>query len=312
VPELSRFLLTRGLWLVVLEVTVARFLWQFNVDYRLTLLNVLWALGWAMITLGALVWLPTRVSAVSGIVLIAAHNLFDRVQPGSFGAFAPLWSLLHSPSIIVPGPAHVVFVAYPLIPWIGVGAAGYALGALWDMDALRRRTILLRLGAGCIAAFLLLRASNVYGDPIPWSVQPSAAMTLVSFLNVNKYPPSLLFLLMTLGPVFLALRAVDARSPALLQPARMVGKVPMFYYLMHVLALHLVAVVVAVARYGTARPTLQSPTLDRFPITQLPDWPMGLPAVYVIWIGVVLLLYPLCRWYARVKQGSKNEWLSYL
>jgi hypothetical protein len=137
-------------------------------------------------------------------------------------------------------------------------------------------------------------------------------MTLVSFLNLNKYPPSLLFLLMTLGPVLLALRALDSHTPALLRPAQVVGKVPMFYYLMHIVLLHLVAAVACLVRFGTILPAIESPTVDRFPMTQPPGWPAGLPVVYLVWIGVVVALYPLCRWYAGVKRRSSNPWLSYL
>ena len=310
--DLSRFLATRGLWLILLELTAMRFFWQFNVDYRVTLLNVLWALGWSMIVLGALVHLPVRVVGALGAVMIVVHNLFDGVQAGVFGGLAPLWTILHSPGFIVSRPDHVVFVAYPLIPWIGVTAVGYAVGSLWDLPADRRRALLMRLGVGCVAAFVLLRALNVYGDPTPWTPQSQAAMTVVSFLNLNKYPPSLLFLLMTLGPVFLALCAVDALTPAVLKSAQVIGKVPMFYYILHVLLLHLVAVAACVARYGTVRPAVESPTLDKFPMTQMPGWPASLPVVYLIWIGVVLALYPLCRWYADVKRRSNNPLLSYL
>jgi uncharacterized membrane protein len=310
--DLSRFLVTRGLWLIVLELTVVRFFWQFNVDYRLTVLTVLWALGWAMILLGVLVHLPVRIVGAIGVLMIATHNLFDRVQAGAFGALAPLWSVLHAPNIVVPGPEHVVFVAYALIPWVGVTAAGYALGSLWDLPVDRRRSMLLRLGLSCIAAFVALRAFNLYGEPRPWAPQAQAALTVVSFLNLNKYPPSLLFLLMTIGPVLLVLRALDARTPRPLRPAQVIGEVPMFYYVMHILLLHLAALAASVARYGTARPAMESPTLDRFPMTQLPGWPASLPVVYLVWIGVVLALYPLCRWYAALKRRSNNRWLSYL
>lgn len=312
VNDLSRFLVTRGLWLIVLEVTVMRFFWQFNFDYQVTLLNVLWALGWAMIALGVLVHLPRLAIGVIGGAMIVGHNLFDRISAASLGAWGPVWSVLHVPSILMPGPAHVVFDAYPLIPWVGVTAMGYLLGALWDLPSERRRAMLLRLGLGCIAAFLVLRGFNVYGDPAPWSVQPRGVMTLVSFLNLNKYPPSLLFLLMTLGPVLLALRALDGRTPAILRPALAYGQVPMFYYVMHVLLLHLLAAGACVARYGTVRPALESPTLGRFPMTQLPGWPASLPVVYLVWITVVVALYPLCAWYAGVKRRSSSPWLSYL
>jgi uncharacterized membrane protein len=312
VADLSRFLVTRGLWLIVLELTFTRFLWQFNVDYRVTMLNVLWALGWAMIVLGALVHLPVRAIAAFGVAMIAAHNLFDGVKTAALGSLAPVWTILHAPGFLLAGPPHTVFVAYPLVPWLGVTAAGYALGALWDLPAEQRRSWLLRIGVGAIAAFVVLRGFNVYGDPAPWSPQRRAGMSLVSFLNLNKYPPSLLFLLMTLGPVLLALRALDARTPAALRPALVIGKVPMFYYLAHILTLHLVALGASLARYGTARPAIESPSLDRFPMTQLPGWPVSLPVVYAIWIGVVVALYPLCRWYAGVKRRSASPWLSYL
>lgn len=310
--NLSRFLVTRGLWLILLEVTAVRFFWQFNLDYRLTVLDVLWALGWSMIVLGVLVHLPTRVVAAFGLVLIAVHNAFDGVKMTG-GAAATVWSVLHVPGILMPGPNHVLFLAYPLIPWIGVTAVGYALGALWDLDADRRRALLLRLGLGAIALFLVLRGLNLYGDPQPWSPQRSGVFTVLSFINLNKYPPSLLFLLMTLGPVMLALRALDgARVPAVLRPAHTVGTVPMFYYLAHIVVLHLAAVAACLARYGSIRPAVESPTLDRFPITQLPGWPASLPVVYLVWVGVVVVLYPACLWYAGVKRRSSNPLLSYL
>ena len=312
VGDLSRFLISRGLWLIVLEVTVARFLWQFNLDYRVTLLNVLWALGWAMIALGALVHLPLRAIGGFGLALITFHDAFDGVTGQAWGSLAPLWTVLHRPNFVLPGPPHTVFVAYPLIPWIGVTAVGYVLGSLWDRPAHERQSLLQRLGTASVVGFLVLRGFNIYGDPLPWTRQARAAMTLVSFLNLNKYPPSLLFLLMTLGPVLLALRALDGYTPRVLRPAHVIGKVPMFYYLAHVLVLHVIAVLASAARFGTARPAVESPTLDRFPITQVPGWPASLPVVYAIWVGVVLALYPLCRWYARVKRDSANPWLSYL
>jgi hypothetical protein len=152
----------------------------------------------------------------------------------------------------------------------------------------------------------------VYGDPLPWSVQPRASLTLVSFLNLNKYPPSLLFLLMALGPVLLILRALDGRTPILLRPAQIVGKVPFFYYLMHVLLLHVIAAGAMLVRFGSIGPAMASPTLDRFPMTQPPGWPASLPVVYVVWIMVVLVLFPFCAWYAGVKRRSSSPWLSYL
>ncbi len=200
-PELSYFLFTRGLWLIFLELVVTRgFGWQFNFDYHVAVLVVLWALGWAMIALSALVYLPTYVVAAFGVVMIATHNLLDSVQSSN-----PFWSILHAPNVVWASPQHVVFVAYPLIPWIGVTAAGYGLGQVYGWSTARRKTFLLRLGIALTAAFILLRGINTYGDPLRWSTQKSAAFTVLSFLNTTKYPPSLLFLLMTLGPAMLFL-----------------------------------------------------------------------------------------------------------
>ncbi len=305
--QLSWFLFTRGLWLIFLELVVVRCLgWQFNFDYHLTLLIVLWALGWSMIVLSALVYLPAAWATAFGVVLIAGHNLLDGVQSAN-----PLWSILHTPNVIMQNPQHLVFALYPLIPWIGVTAAGYGLGQIYQWQPERRRAFLLRLGFGMVAAFILLRGMNVYGDPFHWSAQKSAIYTVVSFLNTSKYPPSLLFLLMTLGPAMIFLRAVDGKTSLLLRPALIVGKVPMFYYLLHVPLIHLIAVVMCYARYGQANWMFESNNLDQFPFTRPPGWGYPLPVVYLVWIVVVALLYPLCSWFAEVKQRRSDAWLSY-
>lgn len=303
--ELSRFLVTRGIWMILLELTVARFLWQFNVDYRVTMLTVLWAFGWSMIVLSALVRLSPVIITAFGLAMIALHNLLDPVRTGVIGK-------LHAPSIFLATPGHMVFSAYPLIPWIGVTAVGFGLGTVFDMTSEARRRLLRRVGAALIIGFVALRWINVYGDPARWSVQRTPLFTLLSFLNTTKYPPSLLFLMMTLGPALLILAAVDVRTPRMLRPALIVGKVPLFYYIVHVVILHVIAVGAAFVRFGDIRPMFQSPTLDHFPITQPPGWPAPLPAVYLVWLTVVLVLYPLCRWYAALRQRSGAWWLSYL
>ena len=185
-------------------------------------------------------------------------------------------------------------------------------GAIALRDAGRRKALLVRLGLGLVAAFVVLRAINVYGDPVPWSSQRSPLFTALAYLNANKYPPSLLYLLMTLGPAMLLLRAMDSGAPRFLRPALIIGKVPLFYYLTHLALIHLLAVVVCYIRYGAAHWMFESPTLGQYPITQPPGWPSGLPVVYMIWVGVVAALYPLCRWFARVKQRRTDAWLSYL
>jgi uncharacterized membrane protein len=306
--ELAGFLLTRGLWLIFLDLVVARCLaYQFNFDYRVTMLLVLWALGWAMITLAALVRLPASVVTAFGAVLIAGHNLFDSVRSAS-----PLWSILHAPGFVLNTPEHVVFVSYPLIPWIGVTAVGYGLGQVYGWSPDRRQAFLLRLGVALSLGFLVLRGLNVYGDPSRWTGQKSAAFTVLSFLNTTKYPPSLLFLLMTLGPALIFLALVDRHTPRILRPALTIGRVPLFYYLLHFALIHLLAVAVCLLRYGSAHWMTESPDLGHYPFSPPPGWGFSLPVVYLVWALVVIALYPLCRWFAALKARRSEAWLSYL
>lgn len=301
--ELSRFLFTRGLWLIFLELVVVRcFGWAFNFNYHFTLLQVLWTLGWAMIVLSALVYLPASVVTTFGVVMILSHNLFDSVQSSN-----PLWVILHTPGIIVKVPGHIVFDGYPLIPWVGVTAAGYGLGQIYSWSSSRRKAFLLPSGIGLTAAFFILRAINLYGDPRRWTTQKSPAYTVLSFLNTTKYPPSLLYLLMTLGPALLFLWALDGKTPRWLRPALIVGKVPLFYYVLHLPLIHLLAVAVSYARYGQVHWVLESPFFYYPP----PGWGYSLPTIYLVWACVVLALYPLCQWFAALKQRSSDAWLSY-
>ena len=309
---LSRLLLTRGVWLILLELTVIRcFGYQFNFDYRVTMLVVLWALGWSMIALAPLVYLPASAAAAVGVAVIALHNLLDPVRAASLGALAPLWTILHAPGIVAATGRYTVFASYPLIPWIGVTAVGYGLGALYHEPEARRRAVLWRLGLAAAALFAALRWMNVYGDPAHWTAR-GGLFTVLSFLNTTKYPPSLLFLLMTLGPALLLLSAFDAGTPRVLQPARAVGKVPLFYFVAHLALIHLLAAAVCAVRYGDAHWMFESPRLDVYPFTPPPGWGFSLPAVYVVWACVVAMLYPACRWYAEIKQRRRAWWMSYV
>ncbi len=309
---LSRFLFTRGLWLLFLDVVGMRFALQFNLDYHVTVITVLWGLGWAMIALGVLIWLPPWAIAAFGIVLVAGHNALDELDPASFGILSPLWMVLHQPGIVLNNGRALVVVSYVLIPWIGVTALGYVLGAAYRWSAASRQRLLSRLGVGLVAGFLALRFANVYGDPLPWSWGKSSLWTVMSFLNTNKYPPSLLFLMMTLGPAILLLRACDARTPALLRPALIIGKVPLFFYIVHFYLIHVLAVVASYVRFGTVREMFQSPDLGHFPFSAPPGWNLGLPMVYLVWMVVVLALFPMCYWYAGFKRRRNDWWLSYL
>jgi len=308
-PEhLSRFLLTRGLWLIFLEIGLARcFVYQFNVDYRLTMLVVLWALGWALVTLSLLTRLPGFAVTAFGVLLIVGHNLFDGVRWAN-----PIWSILHAPGFVLNTPNHVVFVAYPLIPWIGVAAVGYSLGQVYRWDSARRRSFLLRLGLLLTLAFVVIRGLNAYGDPARWAPQKTAAFTVLSFLNTTKYPPSLLFLLMTLGPALLLLWAMDRGTPRILRPALTIGKVPLFFFLLHFALIHLLAIAVCFVQHGSAHWLFESPDLENYPFTAPPGWGCSLPLVYLLWAIIVITMYPLCRWYAELKQRRNDAWLSYL
>ncbi|MBC7931229.1 MAG: DUF1624 domain-containing protein [Rubrivivax sp.] len=316
-PELARFLVTRGLWLIILELTLVRFGWFFNFDYHLMFMQVIWAIGWSMIVLGGLVFLPVRIIAAIGLLMIFAHNAFDGRQAQSFDQLRWLWVILHEQNVISPAPGVFAFIAYPLIPWIGVMAAGYAFGEVLRLERERRRKILFRLGASCVVLFVALRALSLYGDPNPWAAQDRGAwFTFLSFLNTSKYPPSLLFLLMTLGPSIIALALFDrepVRPPGLLaRPFIVFGRVPMFYYLLHVPLIHIVAVVFAYVKHGRAEWLFLNWPPPGAPQIEPPGYGYSLWVVYAVWIGVVALLYPLCRWFAGVKARRRDAWLSYL
>jgi uncharacterized membrane protein len=306
--ELSKFLFTRGLWLILVEVVVTRCLaYQFNFDYRLTLLIVLWALGWAMIALALVLHLPTWVVTTIGVVMIAGHNLLDGIASEN-----PLWSILHAPGFVLNNPDHVVFVVYPLIPWIGVTMVGYGLGVVYGWEPARRRAFLWRTGLALTLSFVALRWLNVYGDPHPWSAQATPLFTVLSFINARKLPPSLLFLLMTLGPALLLLAAADQGTPRVLRPALVYGRVPLFYYILHFALIHLIAVLVCYQRYGSAHWMFESPDMGSYPFTAPPGWGYSLPVLYLVWVIVVLAMYPLCRWFGALKQRRSDAWLSYL
>lgn len=300
--ELSKFLWTRGLWLVVLEVTVMSLVWTFNVRYDHGLfLQVIWAIGVSMIVLAGLIHLPLPAIAVCSVAMIFGHNLLDGIEPQSFGAWAPLWSLLH-----VSAPIPHAFVGYPLIPWIAVMSLGYCAGALYDMEPQRRTQWLIYFGVGSLTAFVLLRTTNVYGDPADWSLQSTTIHTLLSFVNVQKYPPSLQYLLLMLGFAFLSLAVLESARGRFSEVLRTFGRVPLFFYVLHIALAHLAAGLIALAMgYGTAM--LSD---DFMSIPQL--WGFGLPVVYLAWLLVVISLYPACRWFAAVKRRRDDWWLSYL
>jgi uncharacterized membrane protein len=292
--DLSRFLLARGLWLIALEFTVVRAGFFFDVTGPPFILLVLWALGMSMMALAALVHLPYRVLLAASVTLMAAHNLFDGLQPARFGALGWVWQILHVQGPLMANPP--VIVAYPLVPWIGVMAAGYCFGRLHTLNPERRRRVLWRLGLALTAAFVVLRAINLYGDPRPWRPQDSPLFTALSFLNTTKYPPSLSFLLMTLGPAMLFLAAVDRVRVGDRHPLVVFGRVPLWYFVLHIPLVHAFAIGLTWWRYGNAPflwlapPTLGTPR-EAFP----PDYGWDLWVAYAVTVTAVLVLYPICQ-----------------
>jgi uncharacterized membrane protein len=324
--ELSKFLVTRGLWLIVLELTLVRLSATFSFDYRfLGMMQVIWVIGASMVILAALIHLPLKVIAGFGFAMIALHNLLDRFEvtgwqgPGSpvpgFGA--KLWIVLHQPFNVFPiawFPSPVVVVVYPLIPWVGVMALGYAFGALYQKDARERRRWLLLAGTVATALFVVLRAINIYGDPSRWTSQKNTLFTILSFLNTTKYPPSLLYLLMTLGLALLMLAWFEANQSAaggLRNALVTFGRVPLFFYLLQWPTAHLIGVVAGLLAGQSVAGQFESP-IDKFSHPPPPGLGFRLWVVYLCWIVGVLLLYPLCKWFAGVKARRRDWWLSYL
>ena len=302
--ELSRFLLTRGFWLVVLELTVMRLAYNFSLSQHYPIfLLVLWVLGLCMICLAALTWLPVRVLGGVSVALIVLHNGLDTVTASQFGAAAGLWNLIRQPGVFTVAGAPVL-VGYPLVPWVGVMALGFSLGGLYELDRPVRQRYLVACGAVATIGFLIVRALNGYGDPVPWSAQESTTYTVLSFLNTTKYPPSLAFLLMTLGPAFLALAWFDRLSLGPSNPLVVFGRVPLFYFVVHFYAAHLIADVLAALRYGgRSLAFLFQPVPSMGGSRQLfpPDFGYDLWVVYVVWALLVLALYPVCRWFCRAQ-----------
>jgi uncharacterized membrane protein len=305
VAEISRFLVTRGFLLILLEFTLVRVGWTFSFGFDQLTAGVIWAIGASMIALAALVYLPRTSIAAVALGLIAGHNLLDGIRAEDLGSASWIWHLLHQPGPVQLSNGVTLFVLYPLIPWIGVMAAGYALGPVMELDPESRRLWLLRLGSVITAGFVLLRATNLYGDPASWTMQETWSATVLSFVNCEKYPPSLLFLMMTLGPALLLLAVFENVRGRFAQWLTTFGRVPLFFYVTHIYLIHGLAIVFALVMYPHLAPSgFVSPNETAVAL--------GLPGVYVVWLFVLILLYPLCRWFAELKQSQTARWWSYL
>jgi uncharacterized membrane protein len=312
--ELSSFLIKRGFWLVVVEAVIITLGWTFNPLFNVVILQVIWAIGISMIILGLLIYLPFKVLVAIGLIIVFGHNLLDypNFSKGLQGGLLP--DLLYFSRFAVHNIAkdHVILIVYSFLPWTGVMILGYCFGKLFTtaVDPAKRRKILWQTGAGLLVLSVVLRLINHYGDPVPWSGQPRGSVyTFLSFLNINKYPPSLDFLSLTIGTGLILLSWLEGMGNRLTNFFRVYGRVPMFYYILHFYILHtLVVIIFFLKGYSTSQIiTPNNPFLFR-----PPGFGFELAGVYAVWIFVFLVLYPLCKKYDRYKSSHSKWWLSYL
>ena len=315
---LQRFLLTRGLWLVLLEVTWNNFMWRFNLDGLQV--QVLWALGWSMVVLAAMLWLPLPAIVGTGLAIVGGHNLLDGIRASDFGTEnspgAFVWYLLHQPHFGHFASGFQYGELYPLLPWVGVMMLGYGFGEILDRSVAERERFMRGAGLGALVLFLLLRLNNLYGEPAInafsedqlWRENPRGMLyTGLGILNVTKYPPSLDYLLMTLGPALLLLPLLERWRGRAADFFSVFGRVPMFFYLLHVPLIHGISLIATHLLFGPAAGEIESPA--DVPASYVPS----LVPVYLGWLLVVALLYPLCRRYADYKRRHREQWwLSYL
>jgi uncharacterized membrane protein len=313
VKETALFLFTRGLWLIFVELVIVNFAWTFDITYSFRILQVIWAIGISMFVLSALVFLPNWFILAIGIILVSGHNLLDTINLEGAAAQDILWFALHQPHSVLVDSTHLVNFVYPVLPWIGLMALGYVFGAFYQKNfpAEQRRRWLLSIGMGATLLFITLRSFNLYGEPHPWQTQDSFVFTLMSFLNTTKYPPSLHFLLMTTGPALIFLSTIEAFGNRLPKPVIVLGRAPLFFYIIHLYVIHMLAMLLLVYEgrdwheYILSARGIMSGTLRNFGLS--------LGAVYFIWMLLVASLYPLCKWYQAYRENHPAKWwLSYL
>ncbi|MCW5910365.1 MAG: DUF1624 domain-containing protein [Cyclobacteriaceae bacterium] len=310
--ELSRFLLTRGLWLIFLEIAVLRAFFFFNFYYDVTFLTVLWVIGWCMIFLAGMIYLPLKWNLVTGLLIVFLHDALALipVEPTRF-FYAP-WIMLVKTGVLPVTPSVVFITSYPVIPWLGIMLLGYCAGRLYtDYDAATRMRWLTRSGAAAIILFIILRFINFYGDPAPWQAQPDLLFTFLSFINTTKYPVSLLFSLMTLGPILFLLARLEQIKPGKLSFFMIYGQVPLFYFLLHFLLIHVAALTAFIVKTGTPLSEIDFHFSKSFGGIA-PGTGYSLGWTYAAWICIVLALYPVCKWYGQYKQSHAYRWLRYL
>jgi len=308
----SRLLRMRGALLILLELSLVRWIgWNFSLDTQRVRVGVLWAIGWSMIVLSFLIRLRPAVIATFAILVCAGHNLLDGIHPDQFGSAGWLWQILHAGGAFEYGDGRRLLAAYPLIPWIAVMAAGFAVGPIWLSGSVRRRMALLRWGMALTIGFVLLRLGNLYGDAALWSGQTSDLYTVMSFLKCTKYPPSLHYLLMTLGPGLIILALLERPLPTWCYPLNVFGQVPLFFYLLHLPLIHALAALADWGRYGHAEWQFGWPLVTPG-LAQPSGQGYGLLIVYLVAGFVAFSLYWPCHWFAGMKRTSRKFWVRLL
>jgi uncharacterized membrane protein len=311
--QLSFYLLTRGAWLVFAEFFIITLGWTFNPAYPIFNLQVIWAIGISMIVLSAMIYLNRQYILLVALLLIAGHNFLDNLHVSNIGITNFLWHILHEPGDFTAG-RFTIFVRYPVMPWIGMMALGYYLGALYNpgYDAVKRKKILLSAGLGAIALFIILRSFNIYGDAAQWSIQKNILFSFLSFLNVTKYPPSFLYTLITLGPAMIFLSMAEKPLTAITKKVAVLGRVPFFYYVIHLYLIHLFAIIGAMILGYSWSDMIFSDRVNR--VAELKGYGFNLFIVYLVWIVLILLLYPCCKWFDGYKRNNQSakSWLTYL
>jgi uncharacterized membrane protein len=307
---LAARLITRGLWLIVLELTLIGFAWSFSIPY-LQFFQVIWAIGWSMILLAALVWMPPIVSLLIGTAIIATTSLVIQTQAEAFADMPALWAVLYRGIGFIPSPENAwAFIAYPIIPWFGVMALGYGMGAIFKSP--KRSTWLLVLGAVMIAAFLALRLPNLYGNLRDWEPGADAFWTFAAIMDVNKNPPVLHFVLITLGLIFVLAPALDRLPKPIAGFFQTFGVVPLMAYVAHIVVMHLYAIAVRLIAGAELTPMFDTMRTFIFASERFGDFSLPIGLVYLVWFAVIATIYPLCRYWERVKQRRKDWWLSYM
>ncbi len=314
--ELSAFLIKRGLWLMFVEVIIIALAWTFNPLYEFIPLQVIWAIGISMFILGLLIHLPYKAILILGLLIVFGHNILDipESKPGFQAGF--WWDLLHHGQFVFYefAPGHTVIIAYPFLAWTGLMMLGYCTGIFFSakFDARQRGKILLRLGIALIVFFVAVRFINIYGDPDLWSAQKNGLYTFLSFMKVHKYPPSLLYMCITIGPALVALAFLESLKNRFTNIMVTYGRTAFFYYVLHIYLIHLLATIVFFARGYNLQDAINAKQ-NFFFLFVVPGEGFGLPIVYMVWLFVVVALYPLCKWYDKYKTSHKEKWwLSYL